>query len=130
MISVFLVLLCGLLSFQFFTITTRMNIVNRLVVGLPMSLFESSIPLVDESENSTLFFDKEVLESNVQAYFQEYVAQYLKEFTLSYYYYNQADESYCTATQCDAVQVSVEARVILTFQYHRTMFYEIKDMGR
>ena len=128
MIATFLVTLCALLSFQLFTITLRLNTINRLIVATPISLFESSVPLVNEGDEIRLYFDKGLLESNLNDYYQENVSSYVHHFTLSFYYYNQDDNSYCVDEYCDAVEVQFTAQVIFTFNYSRTMFYEIKDM--
>lgn len=129
MIVAFLVTLCALLSFQLFTITLRLNTINRLIIATPISLFESSVPLVNEDDEIRLYFDKTLLESKLNSYYQENVSPYVHNFTLSFYYYNQEDNSYCVDEYCDAVEVKFTAQVIFTFSYSRTMFYEIKDMN-
>ncbi|MFA7033007.1 MAG: hypothetical protein WC201_05555 [Bacilli bacterium] len=129
MISAFLVTLCAVLSLQLFTITSRLNTINRLVIATPISLFESSIPLVNQGDEIHLYFDKSLLESNLDSYYQQNISSYVHNFALSFYYYNQDDNSYCVDEYCDAVEVQFTAQVIFNFNYSRTMFYEIKDMS-
>lgn len=127
MMIAFLVVVMALLSFQFFTVTTKINVLNRVVVNTPISLFEASIPLVSDEEEISLYFDKPLLEANLSDYYQHNLHRYVKRYTLSYYYYNQEDQSYCVDDLCNAVEVSITANVVFSFSYSRIMFYEIRS---
>ncbi|HPS19075.1 MAG TPA: hypothetical protein PLR04_03000 [Bacilli bacterium] len=127
MTNAFLSLLLALLSLQLFAITMRLNTINRIVISTPISLLEISIPLVNEQNEEPLYFDQELLKDNFYRYYENTLSKYTSQISLEFYYYNQLDHSYCLGDKCDAVEVKITARVIFNFDYHRTMFYEIKD---
>jgi len=127
MIVAFLSLLAVLLSFQLFTITTDLTVINRVVITTPLALFETSIPLVTNEENAPLYFDKRTLEDNLSIYYTDTLDKYTKKISLDFYYYHQEDDSYCIDDKCNAVEVDISATIIFNFLYHRVMFYEIKE---
>lgn len=126
MIIAFLVVVVAIISFSFFTVTIRINAINRVVIATPIEIFETSIPLLDEDEEKNIYFDKEVLEEKLTNYYFSNLDKYTKEITLDFYYYNQIDKSYCVNDQCTAVEVCLESEIVFDFQYSRTMYYEIK----
>lgn len=127
MIVAFLSLLAVILSFQLFTVTTNLTAINRIVITTPVALFETSIPLISNEEFAPLFFDKRTLEDNLSVYYSNSLDKYTKEVVLNFYYYHQEDGSYCIDEKCNAVEVDISAIINFNFQYHRVMFYEIKE---
>ncbi|HOZ02742.1 MAG TPA: hypothetical protein PKV57_02960 [Bacilli bacterium] len=127
MIAAFLSLFAVILSFQLFTITTNLTIINRIVITTPLSLFETSIPLVNNEEDPSLYFDKRTLEDNLSIYYSNALEKYTKKVSLDFYYYHQEDDSYCIDDKCNAVEVDISATITFNFLYHRVMFYEIKE---
>lgn len=128
MIVAFLAVLTALLSFQFFTVTLRINNINRIVVNTPIALFESSVPLIIPAGSDKPGFDKRLLERKIRRYYEKTLTKYSKSYQVYFNYYNQSNHSYCTALFCDAVQVKVKAVIVFQIPYQKTMFYEIKDM--
>lgn len=126
MIVAFLVVVVALISFSFFTVTTRINAINRVVITTPFEIFETSIPLLNEDNNIDLYFDKDALEEKLADYYFTNLEKYTSEITIDFYYYNQEDKSYCLDDKCNAVEVCVESEIVFDFQYSRTMYYEIK----
>ena len=110
--------------FSSFTLSFRLQTINRVVMYTPVELFETAIPIV-EKETRGLYFSKEKLRSNLQNYYDKNLSNVLEDYTMSLYFYNQGDGSICTKTTCDAVEVTVEGRCFLTFNYSRTVSYEI-----
>ena len=53
------------LSFNFFMMSYQINGVNRLVMSVPISLYETAINLFDVDEEYGPTFDKEILEDNI-----------------------------------------------------------------
>ena len=62
MAMIFFALLVVTLSFNFFMISYQVNGINRLVYGVPVSLFETSLNLYGVDENNGAFFIKDTLE--------------------------------------------------------------------
>ena len=120
-------LLIAVLSLHFFTVTYRVNGVHRSLFNVPISIFESSIPLVDESSEPEIYFDKEVLEERLDTYFASQLRKYVSSYTLSYYYYNQEDFSICTTDYCTAIEINLKARIVLDFQYDKTANFYIRS---
>jgi|GEM_PF-927823 hypothetical protein len=128
MISAFLSLLACLLSFQLFTITSKLTAMNRIVISTPIALLEASIPLVGDEDIISPYFDRQILENTLDSYYKNELAQYYRDISIDYYYYHQEDKSFCMEEKCDAVEVTISTRIIFNFRYSRVMFYQIKDM--
>ena len=120
-------LLIGVLSLHFFTVTYRLNGVHRTLFNVPISIFESSIPLINENENPSLYFSKEVLEEKLNAYFANQLQKYVSSYSLSFYYYNQEDYSICRDDQCTSLEINLKARIVLDFEYDKTANFYIRS---
>lgn len=115
------------LSFNFFMVSYQINGINRLVVGAPLSLFETAVVLLDIDEENGPYFDKEILEENLTSFFDYHLPRYTDHYSLDYYYYNIADHSIDMDDECQAVEVKVEADLFLFKHYKKTMDYEIRS---
>lgn len=123
-ISFFIVVL----SFNFFMISFQINGINRLVLGAPMSIFETAINMFEIDENEGPKFDKEILEQNLTSYFDYSMPSFTNDYSLDFYYYNQDDYSICLDDEPTAVEVKVSANLALNYHYQRTMYYEIRSV--
>ena len=88
MAMIFFALLVVTLSFNFFMIPYQVNGINRLVYGVPVSLFETSLNLYGVDENNGAFFIKDTLEEKLTSYFNALMKRYADDYTLDFYYYN------------------------------------------
>ena len=122
-ISFFLVVL----SFNLFMMSYQVNGVNRLVLGAPMSLFETAIEMFDIDESAGPRFNHQRLESNLTSYFDYSMYSYTEDYSLSFYYYNPLNHAICLDDECQAVEVTVHASLSLGYRYEKTMFYEIRS---
>lgn len=120
-------LLIGVLSLHFFTVTYRLNGVHRTLFNVPISIFEASIPLTDESENPSLYFSKEVLEEKLNMYFASQLRKYVSSYSLSFYYYNQEDYSICRDDRCTSLEINLKARIVLDFEYDKSANFYIRS---
>lgn len=125
MIVVFISFLIVVLCFNFFMISYQINGVNRLVMSAPLSLFETAIVLYDIDEENGPYFDKEILVDNLTSYFDFHMERYTSDYSLSYYYYKPEDHSLDMSEETHAVEVLIEASLVLSYQYEKTMYYEI-----
>ena len=114
------------LSFNFFMISYQVSGINRLVLGVPMSLFETSLIMYDIDEDSGPIFDKEILVENITYYFDYHMPRYVDNYDLSFYYYNAFDHSMNLSENVQAVEVTISASLMLNYHYQKTMYYEIR----
>ena len=117
----------AVLSLHFFTVTYRVNGINRTLYNIPIAIFESSIPLAQETEEPKIYYDAGLLESKLTSYFDKSITKFCEKYTLSFYYFNQDDYSYCFKDKCDAIEITVNADVLLTFSYQKTARFYIQD---
>lgn len=120
-------LLIAILSLHFFTVTYRLNGVHRTLFNVPISLFETSIPLVDDSPDPELYFSKEVLEEKLDSYFAFQLKKYVSTYEINYYYYNREDSSICRDDHCTSLEINLKARIVLDFQYDKTANFYIRS---
>lgn len=125
MAALFISFLVVVLSYDFFMISYQINGINRLVLSAPLSLFETAINLFDIDEDVGPTFDKEILEDNITSYFAYQIPRYTGLYSLSYYYYNPIDHSIELSDNPKAVEVLVQAELMLSYHYEKTMYYEI-----
>lgn len=117
----------AILSFQFFTTTFQLTGINRTLYNIPIAIFESSIPLAQNTGVPKIYYDKEILYSKLTSYFDKSLSKYTSQYDLSLYYYSQEDESICR-DYCDAVEITIKAKVLLAFDYQQSArFYILKN---
>ena len=127
MIAVIIAFCILILSFSFFTVSYQIIGVNRLVLGAPISLFETAINMYGIDETEGPYFDKETLVHNITYYFDYHMPRYTKDYTLDFYYYNIEDHSLDMSKKVKAVEVGVNANLTLSYHYQKTMYYEIRS---
>ena len=127
MIAMFISFFVVYLSFNFFMISYQINGVNRLVTATPLSLFETAIVLFDIDEEEGPYFDKEILEDNLTSFFDYHLPRYTNQYNISFYYYNISDHSLDMSDEPQAVEATINAELMLSKHYQKTMFYEIRS---
>lgn len=125
MILTFFIVILTVFLFSSFTLTYRLQSINRVVLNTPISLFEKSIPLINYPEENNLYFDKEALRENLKSYYDENLEKTFKNYTMELYFYNQEDESICVNDKCNAVRVTVKGRFFYMVDVNREIKYEI-----
>ena len=120
-------LLIAILSLHFFTVTYRTNGVHRTLFNVPISIFETSIPLANEEDNPDLYFAKAQLEEKLNSYFAFHLRKYVSQYEVSYYYYNREDESICRDDRCTSLEINLKANIVLNFQYDKTANFYIRN---
>ncbi len=93
--------------------------------NLPISLFESAIPLVQESDVPIMYFDKQYLEQELTSYINKSIYRYTDSYSLNFYYYNQEDHSICRTDYCDAVEITLSAKITLFNNYSKVARFYI-----
>ncbi len=115
----------GILSLQFFTFTYRINGINRVMFNMPISIFEAAIPLVQNNKEHIIYFDKDYLRLELTSYIDKSIYKYTDRYSLDLYYYDQDDYSICRGDYCNAVEVTLNARITLFDDYSKTMRFYI-----
>lgn len=115
------------LSFNLFMYSYQINGLNRLVVSMPLSLYETAINMFEINEEEGPYFDRETLENNLTSYFDFHIYRYTDNYSLSFYYYNIQDHSIYMGEDYRAVEVRVTADIILYQKFNKTMHYEIRS---
>ena len=120
-------LLIAILSLHFFTVTYRVNGVHRTLFNVPISIFETSVPLLSDNDEPNLYFVKRSLEKKLNAYFASQLKRYVSDYEISYYYYNQSDYSVCRTNECTSVEINLKAKIVLNFNYDKTANFYIRS---
>lgn len=123
--NILLSITIGILSLKFFTFTYRINGINRVMFNMPISIFEASIPLVQDTSEPILYFDREYLLNELTSYVDKSIYKYTDRYSLDLYYYDQDDYSICRGDYCNAVEVTLNARITLFDDYSKTMRFYI-----
>jgi len=125
MVTIIISFLVVVLSFNFFMMSYQINGINRLVMSAPMSLYETAINVFEIDEETGPYFDKQILEENITYYFTFHMPRYTEDYQLDFYYYNPIDHSLDMNDEVKAVEVTINANIILYYHYQKTMYYEI-----
>ena len=122
MINVLLSGIFVLFAGGMFSISFCYQGLNRAVINTPIEVMFRTV----EVENHSIHFDKNLFEESLLNYYDNTLPRYSKSHTVSFYYYNVEDESMCIENLCDAVEVTVNCKLIFNNDYSRTMSYRIR----
>lgn len=122
MSNVFIASILMIISTNFFFISYQLNGINKAVIGTPLSIFELSIPLVEDS----IYFDKDILYTNLTSYYDDCLYKYVDNYSLQLQYYHSYLNSICVTNYCDSVVVNIKAEITLHYEYVRSMRFEIR----
>ena len=127
MINIGIALLVMVMSFQCFTITYRLNGINRTLLEIPLSIFEIAGPLVQENNDIVVYFDKDFLVSELTYYFDNKLPFYSSDYQLNYYFSTTGESSMCLEKYCTAIEINLDAEIIFLTRYKKTVRYEIRE---
>ena len=123
MILLLLSSLIGLVSVQFFTLNYSIQGLNRAIVFTPIELLYKSVTMYGENPQ----FKKDDFQDIVLSYYSHILPRYTESYDVSFYYYNSIDESMCLESNCDGVEITISCKLNLTYDYKRTMYYELTE---
>ena len=113
-----------ILSFQFFNMNLKIQGLNRAVISTPIELmYQHAYQYGDE-----LSFRISTLRIQLDDYYELSVGKYTNDYDIDYYFYNKEDDSMCVDSYCNAVEITVTARLELGYEYKRIMFYELEGL--
>ena len=118
---IFLAAIIGIYSVQFFYLNFTIQGLNRAVISTPIELFYQDIKTVSGEGK----FTTEQIREHLDDYYSKSLGKYVKNYEVDYYFYVISDHSMCVEQYCNAVEITVDADLILTYKYHRVMYYEL-----
>lgn len=121
MIMIFISVLIGLFSLQFFTLNMKIQGLNRAVICTPIELFYQDISMTGDGAK----FSTTEMINHLDRYYEVSLSRYVNEYEVTYYFYNKIDNSLCLDSYCDGVEITVNAPIDITYTYHRVMYYEL-----
>ena len=126
MILILISPLIGLVSLQYFALNYSIQGLNRAILYTPIEImYKGLITLGDKP-----LISRDDFEYIVLSYYNNIIPRYSKNYTVDFYYYNLTDQSMCLTNNCDGVEITINCKLNLTYDYHRVMFYELKENNR
>ena len=127
MINIFIALMFAIFSFQIFFSCSRATSINRTLVNLPIELIKNAVVISEYGDNKTIYFNQEVLISNLDSYFETNLRKYTSSYTTNYLFLEPNGLSVCLEDKCQAVKVEVNAHIVFSFSYSKSMIYKIGE---
>ena len=124
MMLLFLCFIIGSITVSLFSISLRINAINRAFINTPKEIFESSIPLTLSNEDEP-YFSRDKLKAKLNSYYESTIKKYTSSYDLTYYFYNKEDHSY-DDKHFSAVEITLKAQIIFSNEIEKTIFYEIR----
>lgn len=127
MANIGIALIVMIMAINCFTLTYRLNGINRTLLDTPISLFEVAVPTVQEQDEIVMYFDRDQLVENLTYYYDSKLVDFVDDYTINYYFSNVGSDAVCTTDYCDAVEVNISANVVFSVRYNKTMRFEIRS---
>ena len=113
----------GVISLQYYGLNYQIQGLNRSIISTPIELMYKSVLVYGEQP----MFEKSDFEDIVLSYYSAIIPRYSNDYSISFYYYNSIDYSMCLTNECDGVEITIDCKLNMTYQYHRVMFYEMSE---
>lgn len=123
MIYFMIFVIIGVISLQYYGLNYQIQGLNRSIITTPIELMYKSVLVYGEQP----MFEKSDFEDIVLSYYSTILTKYSKDYSVSFYYYNSEDYSMCLTNECDGVEITIDCKLNMTYQYHRVMFYEMSE---
>ena len=117
-LSSILVVFCGMV----FSLSFSIQGLNRAIINTPIELMYRTVKFDGEE----LLFNISQLESDLLSYYDKALTRYTKTFDVDFYYYNFEDGSMCLYKTCNAVEITIECKLMMEYDYRRVMYYELR----
>lgn len=115
--------LIGLVSLQYFALNYSIQGLNRAILYTPIEIMYKGVASLGEKP----LISRDDFEYILMSYFDHIIPRYSKEYTVDFYYYNISNESMCLTDNCEGVEITIDCKLNITYQYHRVMYYELKE---
>ena len=127
MICIFIALLVMVIGVNFFYVSYQVCGINRLFINPPIALIESSINLVSNTDEPNLYFNKELLRSNLTNYYEDKLEKlHVMSYFLNFTFVNPEEGSYCTSNECMGFKLKLTSELTFNYKYEREVYYKIQ----
>ncbi len=127
MLDLFIAINMTVFSILTFSLSYKINGLNRAIVFPQLSLFESSIPLTVQGEEIVLYYDQELVKKTYENYLEKNIKKYVDSYKVEYYFYNTKNGGVCDVNDCQGVEIKFSAELMFGINYERVVFYEIQE---
>lgn len=124
MVNVLIAILYSVLSFCIFKFSNQITCVNRIVTHIPIQVFELSVDLINSDEHQ-LYFDQREVKSNVDKFLKKEISVYVDEFTTTFTFLNNDQQTINTNGKSSVVKIDFVSRLDFNYKFERSMIYEI-----
>ena len=121
----FIALLVVVMSFNLFAISYQLNGIIDCCSAYDVN-FESAVVLYNLEPNQKPYFDKVILIDNVHSYFDYSIVRYCDEYDIDIVYYDPISHAITFSDKPEAVKINITATLDFSYQYQKSMFYEIR----
>ena len=115
--------LIGLVSLQYFALNYSIQGLNRAILFTPIEIMYKGVVSLGDKP----LISRDDFEYIVLSYYDHIIPRYSKEYTVDFYYYNLSDQSMCLTDNCEGVEITINCKLNITYNYHRVMYYELKE---
>ena len=124
MIILFISLMFLLMGYSLFSFSFAAHGINRLIINAPRTIFEYGV-VVNDSGNP--YYEQDNIKKRYKAYLDDNIYQYVNSNDLSFRFYYPETGGLCEE-KCEGVEVNITSIITFSFEYSRTMFYEISEV--
>ena len=117
-LSAILVVFCGIL----FSLSFSIQGLNRAIINTPIELMYRTVTYLEND----IIFNPSAFESDMISYYDKALARYVENYDIDFYYYNIEDGSMCLTSPCKAVEITIECKLMMEYDYKRVMYYELR----
>lgn len=122
-----ILLICLLITssaFVIFSISIKIDTINRIIITTPKTIGELSIPSF-LSEDEKPYFDEVKLNEILTSYYDNCLTSHVKSYKLEYYFYSLTNHDFCY-NKCDGVEITFSTKVAGIYDYKKVIFFEIQ----
>ena len=123
MILILISPLIGLVSLQYFALNFSIQGLNRAILYTPIEIMYKGVMSLGDKP----LISRDDFEYIVMSYYDHVIPRYSKNYTVDFYYYNLNDQSMCLTDSCEGVEITINCKLNITYDYHRVMYYELKE---
>lgn len=118
-LSAILVVFCGMV----FSLSFSIQGLNRAIINTPIELMYRTV----EYRNDVLLFDTLEFKNDLLSYYDKALPRYAKSYNVEFYFYNIDDGSMCLGKRCEAVEITVNCKLMTEYDFRRVMYYELRS---
>ena len=119
--------LFALSTMSLFFTSFQGNGINRVFVNFPIEIIENNTYVYETGSMDSIYFMKDELTEMIHHYFDTLLPRYTDEYETEIRFLYASDYGYCVEDKCNAVKISLRAKVFPGYTYKKTMIYFIGE---